>query len=84
MPYSRETPCIFIKYFRNIEIKHEAISIYIYITRVSACKIHINDNIYQTNKLNPFSSVSLKNLFILPLIKAGKSTERLSGDKEQR
>jgi len=73
---------IFINYFRNKEIKHESISIYIYITRVSACKIHIN-NIYQTNKLNPFSTVNLKSLFILPLVKAGKSTEKLSGDTER-
>jgi len=73
-----------IKYFRNTEIKDEATSIYIYITRVTACKIRINDNIYQTNKLKPSSTVILKNLFILPLIKAGKSTERLSGDTEQR
>jgi len=51
---------------------------------VTACNICINDNIYQTNKLNTSSTFNLKNLFIMPLIKAGKSTEKFSGDKEKR
>jgi hypothetical protein len=71
---------IFIKYFRNTKIKHGAILTYIYMTRVTACNICINDNIYQTNKLNPPSTVNLKNPFTMPLNKSGKSTERLSGD----
>jgi len=41
---------------------------YIYITRVTACNIYINNNLYQTNKLNPQSTVNLENLFIKPLI----------------
>ena len=75
---------IFIKYFRNTEIKHGAILTYIYITRVTACNICINDNIYQTNKLNPSSTVSLKNPFIMPLNKAGEFIDRLSGNTERR
>jgi len=74
---------IFIKNFRNTKIKHGAILAYIYITRVTACNILIN-KIYQTNKHNPSSTVGLENLFIVPLIKAGQSTERLSGDTERR
>ena len=73
---------ISIKYFRNTEIKHGAILTYIYFTRVTACTILISDNIYQTNKLNPWSTVNLKNPFIMPLIKAEESTERISGDIE--
>jgi len=71
---------IFIKYFRNTKIKHGATLTYVYITRVTAHNIYINDNIYQTNKLNPTSTVNLKNPFNMPLNNGGKSTERLSGD----
>jgi hypothetical protein len=71
---------IFIKYFRNTKIKLGAILTYIYITRVTACNICINYNIYQTNKLNPTSTVNLKNPFNMSLNKSGKSTKSLSGD----
>jgi len=54
-----------------------------YITRVTACNIHIKDNIYQTQKLNPSSTVNLKTPFIMPLTKAGKSTEWISADTER-
>jgi hypothetical protein len=75
---------VFIKYFRNTKIKHGAILTYIYIRRVTACNICIKDNIYQTNKFNPPHTVNLKILLIMPLIKPGKFTERLSGDTEKR
>jgi hypothetical protein len=51
---------------------------------VNACNICINDNINQTNKLNPSSTVNPKNPFIMPLIKAGESIERLGGDTGRR
>ena len=57
---------IFIKYFRNTKIKHGAILTYIYITRVTARNIRINDNIYQTNKLNASSTIDLKNHSLCP------------------
>jgi hypothetical protein len=75
---------IFIKHFRNTNIKHGAILTYIYITRVTACNIFIIDNIYKTNKLHSSSTVSIKTPFIMPPTKGGKSTERLSGDTERR
>jgi hypothetical protein len=57
---------IFIKYFWNTEIKQGAMLTHIYITRVTASNICINNNLYQTNKINHRAVSLLKTYLLCP------------------